>query len=156
MKIFLYLFLYAFIIILTSCNSNKNNIKKEIIVPYKIATGYFVKNTVDSSTSLELKIEIEKDFNNLFGYATVMGSNGKPTGIDFSKEYVIAIVKKDTNRETTLEPISFISKDNKLTLSYIVKTGLESTYTTKPLLILVINKKYKGEIIYDTMETKYD
>ena len=52
-------------------------------VSYILAANYFVKNTVNQLDNP--KIETAEKFNEIFGMATTMGKEGKPTEIDFSK-----------------------------------------------------------------------
>ena len=37
--------------------------------------------------------------------ATVMGANGKPTPIDFNKQFVIAVINNETDISTSFTPI---------------------------------------------------
>ena len=37
------------------------------------------------------KITTEEEFNKLFGMATIMGKDGKPTAIDFTKQFVLGV-----------------------------------------------------------------
>ena len=72
------------LLILSSCKTGitQNNIQSDI--PYIVAERYFLKNNVSDIS--EPKITTQKEFDELFGAAAVMGKNGMPTKIDFAKE----------------------------------------------------------------------
>ena len=124
---------------------NKNNI------PYTIADKYFVKNTVgEFNTS---KIENQQKFDEFFGMATVMGEGGRPTIVDFNKQYVVAIVKPETNRSTKISPISLqTSEVGEVLFTYKVEVGEENTYTTRPLLLIIIDKNHNGNLVLNEIE----
>lgn len=115
-------------------------------VAYTIAKNYFVNNTV---TQLDNpKIETQAKFNETFGMATRMGSDGRPTAIDFAKQNVIAVILPETNMETTVTPIS-LQKDDKgnLLLTYKTVVGEKKTYTAVPFFAIIIDKSETGNII---------
>lgn len=122
-------------------------------VPFIIAEKYFVKNSVDLSDFENLKIETEKKFKSIFGMATVMGNDGKPTAIDFSKNYVIAIIKPETDLKTEIIPIR-LQKNNKneVIVNYELIKGEKQSYKTIPCLILVIDKENDGFIVLKEIE----
>lgn len=64
-------------------------------IPYVVMNNYFLKNNV-VGISYPL-ITKQEEFSGLFGMAAVMGKDGAPTSVDFSKESVIAIVLPETN-----------------------------------------------------------
>jgi hypothetical protein len=113
-------------------------------IPYTIAQNYYVKNTVD--TIANPKIETQKVFDTYFGMATTMGKNGKPTKIDFTKEYVIAIVLPKSDIMTSIKPIS-LQKEATIVLNYKIEQGSKQSYTSRPALLLVVDKKYNGRLI---------
>ncbi|MCH5600301.1 lipoprotein [Niabella ginsengisoli] len=65
-------------------------------VRYKIAEKYFIKNDV---TAVPSSVKDQAEFDTYFGAASVMGENGTPTKIDFSKEYVIIVDHNATNKK---------------------------------------------------------
>lgn len=118
----------------------------ETDIPYTIAEGYFQKNNIKLlSTS---PIVTEEEFNSLFGMATTMGVNGRPTTIDFSKEYVIAVSKPETNYSTTLTPVS-LKKDEKGNIVFTYKTikGKKQSYSILPCLLIIIDQNQKGKLL---------
>jgi hypothetical protein len=139
----------------TACQSKKETILKpanqEITeaaaeeIPYVVAHNYFVKNTVESIENP--KIETEEAFNSYFGMAATMSENGKPTAIDFTKEYVIAVVLPKSDIATTIKPISLIKEtDNGILFKYQIESGNKQSFISKPVLLLIVNKKYDGNV----------
>ena len=59
-------------------------------IPFIVTKNYFTKNTVKRGGLENPKIETKENFDGIFGAATTM--NGKPSEINFSKQYVIAVV----------------------------------------------------------------
>jgi hypothetical protein len=146
----------VFSVLCIGCQSKKMEDKKPAIdnlktaaipdtIPYIIAQNYFVKNTVKAIENP--KIETEAAFNSYFGAATTMGKNGKPTAIDFTKDYVIAVVLPNTNVSTTIKPVSLKSgKDNSVVFEYRVTLGNKQAYTSRPFLLLFVDKKFDGNV----------
>jgi hypothetical protein len=125
-------------------NPEKTQIAVEKI-PFVIAQNYFLKNTVD--TIPNPKIETEEVFNSYFGMATTMNKNGNPTSIDFTKEYVIAVVLPKTDIATTILPVSLKKgSNNSLFFEYKIELGDKQSYTSRPLLLVVVDKKFDGNL----------
>src|SRR5690606_11717534 len=97
----------AALLILASCNNqSKQNQTTNVdstetaqlqtpannAIPYVLAQNYFVKNTIGEDRNGIYKIETQAAFDELFSPAASMGKDGKPTPIDFEKQYVIAII----------------------------------------------------------------
>ena len=83
--------------LLMACHVN-NEKKAQAIdktLSYTVANNYFVKNNVNDLANS--KITTREEFDNLFGMAATMGSNGTPTSIDFENQYVIAVIEPDTD-----------------------------------------------------------
>lgn len=118
----------------------------EMPVPYSIARNYFVKNDFEPSLASNWvmpDITEQSEFEKIFGMATTMGENGKPTEIDFSKQYVIAIIDPITNLASEYQIKGLKLKSNTLHLDYSLIQGEKMTSTMQPCLILVIDKKYQ-------------
>lgn len=141
-------------IVVGACNvkiAKKDNVSKQeqkynANIPYKLANGYFVNN--DITGNISTKITSQTVLEKYFGLAAVMGKDGEPTKIDFNKEYVIAISKKETDFSTELSPIS-LTKDNynNIVFTYKLSIGEKQSYTIVPCLLIIVNNKYKGNII---------
>jgi len=132
----------------TACentNKTKKNTTNDAVISYKIAKNYFVKNTVDEIENP--KITSQEDFDEIFGMATTMGEDGKPTSIDFSKEFVIAVILPETDISTELQPIDLIENEkNNLIFTYKKEEGEKLSHTIKPALILIVDNNHKGEV----------
>ncbi len=109
-------------------------------VPFEVARNYFFRN--DRSAPSDPKILTEEDFNNLFGMATTMGEAGKPTEIDFSRQFVVAVVMPVTDVATEITPEKMVERDGVLHYRYTVALGEKLTYTIRPLSIVIVDRKY--------------
>ena len=95
-----------------------------------MAKNYFFKN--DQVIPEYPKITTEEEFNKLFGMATTMGENGKPTAIDFTKQFVLAIVLPETDFATEINPVKVEEKGDSLLYTYEVKTGEKQSFSIQP------------------------
>jgi len=115
-------------------------------IPFIEAKRYFVKNTYKYGDLKNPKIDSQKKFDHIFGVGMVMG-NDNPTPIDFSKQYVIAVIEKETNRTTTLVPKALVrNNQKKIVFKYDIQEGEAQSSTTVPYLLLVVDKSYKGKV----------
>lgn len=121
-------------------------------IDFTIAKNYFVNNTV---TKLENpKIETVEKFNEIFGMATTMGTAGKPTEIDFSKEYVIGVILPETDVSTTIYPMSLLKNTkHEITLNYKSVIGEKQSFTTRPNFIIIVDKRENGTITLNKIKT---
>lgn len=144
--------------LLGSCQTNSNkqqniegSVKETVVsevknIPFVVADKYFLKNTVKEIGNP--KITTKEDFDNLFGAAAIMGSNGLPTEIDFTKQYVIVVTKPETDQDTRLTPVSLqLNEQKKLVFSYSVKTGDKQSFQIKPCLIIIVDKDIAGDVV---------
>lgn len=114
-------------------------------ISYLKLDNYFVKNNVKK---VKTKITSQKEFDSYFGAATVMGVNGKPTQIDFSKQVVIAVSKEATNYSTSIEVTGVaMGSMGDVIVSYKINKGTKQTYTSRPLTLLAIDKNNTGNVI---------
>lgn len=74
-------------VLLASCSSAES-------VDYTVANGYFVRN--DAPKDIPAIISTRPEFESVFGMATVMGPDGRPTAIDFSKQCVVPVILPPT------------------------------------------------------------
>lgn len=130
-------------ILLQGCR--KNNVPKGDDVPYTVAQNYFVNGNVEKLD--QPIIDTEAEFAKTFGMATTMGEEGKPTPIDWTKQFVIAVVLDAASEYVTIEPKKLISTRDGLHFRYAVKTGDEIGYSMRPCLIVIVDKKYQSRII---------
>ena len=140
MKKILPIVLLFSILFINNCNIKKDNI------PYKIASNYFVKNSFD--TSGVFSIYTQEEFDTIFGMASIMGENRKPTSINFNNEYVLAIISKNIDSSKSYTPISLTKDKEDILLEYKTNIGIKLNYTIKPFMIIIVDKKYNGNLIY--------
>ena len=115
-------------------------------IPFTEARNYFVNNTVTGMPPT--KITKESDFQKYFGMATTMGTDGQPTAIDFSRQYVVDVVLPETNKWTDIVPLSLKqTADGNLVFTYSIKQGEERSYTIRPFTMIIVDKTYKGKIL---------
>lgn len=138
-KVIAFTMLSCIVIGLASCGSAKSS------VGYKEAYRYFVRNDIkDYSSRLLLS---DEELSRYFGTAAVMGKNGMPTVIDFTKYNVAAIIEPETNLDTEIKVVSIKKETNKVVLRYkVIQTGSPRTYSTVPCLLLQIDKKYGSNV----------
>lgn len=135
----------------TACRSHQDSVETRIgkdaseNVPYTVLNHYFLKNNVNE-ISYPL-ISDQKEFEGLFGMATVMGADGQPTPVDFSTESVIAIILPETNFSTEIIPVRLEKGNAGLKMYYMVKTGEKMTSTMRPILLVKISKSNSDEVI---------
>lgn len=114
---------------------------------YSVAKNYFVRNDVHSVSSM--KITSQAEFDNVFGMATHMGKYGRPTEIDFSKQFVYAKIMPVTDISTSLQ-LSSVSRlaGNKLQITFEIKRGEKQSYSIQPCKIVILDRKFiDSEII---------
>lgn len=124
-------------------------------VPYTIAQRYFLKNGAQQMFEVKGTTVHYKDFifigskaelEATFGYATVMGPNGTPTKIDFTKQFAIALFVTAEETIQNLNVISLTKVNKDLVLTYAIEKGTKAEGTSKAFKILIIDKKYGGPI----------
>lgn len=136
------------VVLSSSCWSQKvKNDKKEKKVNYQMAERYFIKNSIPDGNFI-YKLSSQQEFESYFGEATVMGKNGKPTVIDFSTSFVIAVINEKSTNKVSFKSIGLtISKDGKLKLTYTKEVSeVSSSVTTRVPLIMIVSKKYNKEL----------
>lgn len=114
-------------------------------IPFKEAKNYFVKNNIDA-TMYDPKIESQEDFDKVFGMATRMGESGKPTPIDFSKEFIVFQVEDSSTQTIELKPVSINKNGNILEIKYKKIVGKTQSSTSQAVMILIIDKKFNADI----------
>lgn len=115
-------------------------------IPYIIAKNYFVNNDYKKEEHPNAKITSLAEFEKIFGMARVMGGKGKPTAIDFSKQYVISIIEEPTDRNIEIVPLSLKQKKGTIVFNYKRTVGKQRSVTIQPALIIIVDKKYNGQV----------
>ena len=113
-------------------------------VPYTEAKNYFVKNTYAVGSLKNPKITTREDFERIFGTAATMGTDGFPTSIDFSKQYVIAIIPSSSFKLTTLTVNSLVKDNREIKLYYKQEEGNQQTFESQSCLVLIVDNFHDG------------
>jgi|LakMenEpi03Aug12_release.lakeMendotaPanAssembly.Ray.scaffolds.fasta_scaffold04426_7 hypothetical protein len=127
--------------LLFNWSMSSNNQSETTAVPYTIATGYFVKNTFPANQLQCIIIKNQEDLDSILGMAATMGATGRPTEINFGRQYAIACIYPATDRDITLRPISLFSSGKEVRLQIQLKSGAQQSYTIVPLLLLAVKGK---------------
>ena len=120
-------------------------------VPYTKLQNYFFRN--DAQIPTNPKIDTREQFDSLFGMATLMGSNGQPTAVDFKRQFVISVVLPVTNRQTDLYDEQLRSyKDllghSHLDFWYSAERGSDTlSYKMQPVLLIAVDRQHDAEHI---------
>ncbi len=113
-------------------------------IPFTEAQHYFVRNDVPHMPPA--KIGTQEEFEKYFGMAAVMGENGLPTPIDFRKQFVVSVAMPQTYCDTSLEAQSLEKRNGRLVFTYRVRQGERRSYSTVPLLMVVVDKAYDMDV----------
>jgi hypothetical protein len=128
--------------------SVKNKIMEnlDVDVPFILAKDYSVKTTSKNIKLSNPKITTQLDFDSIFEKSPAMDKNLNPTSIDFSKQYVIAIVNKATKNNSLIIADYLKVQGDAITLYYKIVNGEKQADKRQPFIILVVDKKYQGNI----------
>ena len=119
-------------------------------VPYTELDHYYFKNGQDIPGNP--KLDTEEAFASLFGMAPIMGESGKPTPVDFSKEFVIAVVCPVTEYHTELDPESLRMENGELVFTYTEAVGEKQSWSMQPILLVKVSRKYETETVRITIK----
>ena len=116
-------------------------------IPYEIAQNYFVKNDYPNKEIHTIKITSQQELDKVFGMATTMRKDGAPTSIDFSRDYVIACIDKESNRNAKIDILKLYKNAENIVLSYNINEYNVQSFSTRDVVLLIVNKQYQGNII---------
>ena len=119
--------------------------KKEpetISVPFEKLEHFF--STTEATSSFTRKIMDEATFDSMFGYGAVMGNQQAP--LDFTKEFVIAVVNPTTDEITKLNPVSLVKEKGSLVYTYSEQIGEKTESTRRPSLLIRVDKQYDAPL----------
>ena len=140
------LFAFTMLLAIAACTNKPVTVvednEENSEVAFEVAKNYFFKN--DQQISESPKITTEEEFNKLFGMATTMGEEGKPTAIDFTKQFVLAVVLPVTDMATEINPVKVEAKSDTLFYTYEVKIGEKQTFSIQPVSIIILDKQYEN------------
>lgn len=92
------------------------------------------------------KITTQEEFDKIFGMASVMGEDGAPDKIDFSKQYVLVIIGKVSNKYSTIKINKLQRNHIEIMLYYTLKSGKEQDYSIRDSKIVQISNQYQGHV----------
>jgi starvation-inducible outer membrane lipoprotein len=119
----------------------------DLDVPFMIANDYHLKTTFkNNEPGIPNKITSQRDFDMMFEKSTTNDENIKPTSIDFSKQYVIAVVNKGSKNNSVINANYLKVKGDEITLYCELIKGEKRPEKSQPFIILVIDKKYQGNV----------
>jgi hypothetical protein len=163
---YLYLLFPLTIVSLISCNQTQKNKETTTAdstiveqpeagmeVPFMEARNYFVNNTVGEDKNGTLKIESQEAFNELFSPATTMGEGGKPTEIDFKKQFVIAVISPTSDLNPSIDSLSLKKINDDLVLEFKETMGDKQSFSTRPAAILIVDTQFDGNLKADAKST---
>ena len=143
------LFAFATLIAMVACNQKQaaatvtDNENDSSGITFEVAKNYFFKNGQDIPANPKITTAVE--FDKLFGMAAVMGKDGQPTEIDFTKKFVLAIVLPVTDIATEITPVKVEEKGDTLFYTYDVKTGEKQSFSIQPMSIIILDKQYENK-----------
>ena len=134
----------ALIMMMGSCSTKQAPVPAPLAeeLSWVEADHSFVKADADS---IPTKIVSAEEFRRYFGMAPVMGPNGKPTEIDFGRQFVVAYTVVPSDREIALKPKSVTRTNGIVSVVVDIEQGQPLTYMMRPLLLLVLDRKYASD-----------
>jgi hypothetical protein len=140
---FLSIVTIALMAMLSSCAVNLGGVTAN----YSPLNNYYVRNDFANGTH-KLVIHNQEDFRRVFGDAAVMGTNGNPTQVNFSRQFVVALILPETNRQTQLEPVMLNRVGDRLYFSYIIYEGHNTSYNIRPFVAMVVDRNEPGDVVF--------
>lgn len=136
-----------FLFVLAACD------RKPVMteVPYAELKNYFFRN--DAQMPSNPKIDTQEQFDSLFGMAPLMGPEGRPTPVDFERQFVISVVSPVTNRQTELYAEHLYAyKDllggSHLDFQYSANRAADTlSYTMQPILLIAVDRQHDAEYV---------
>jgi len=129
--------------LLSSCAVNLGGVAAN----YNRMNNYYVNNNLSNGTH-KLVIHNQQEFESVFGEGAVMGRNGHPTRIDFSRQFVVAVILPETNRQTTIETALVRRLGDKLYFSYIIDEGHATSYTMRPYTAVIVDRMEPSDVVF--------
>lgn len=103
--------------------------------------NYFHNN--DAPLPSSPLITTQQAFDTHFSPAAYMGEGGEPTRLNFRRQAVVAIVLPVTDLETDIDSVSLAETGKRqLTLRYIVRRGARRSFSTQPVRLFTVPRKY--------------
>ena len=123
---------------LLSCKKEPESVS----VPFEKLDHYFA--TIEVSSPTTRKITDQETFDGMFSAAFSMNNPQAP--LDFTKEFVIAVVNPTTDEATKLNPVSLVKEKGSLVYTYSEKIGEKTGSTSRPCLLVRVDKQYDAPL----------
>lgn len=121
---------------------NKLLEKQDTEIPYRIANNFFLKRNANIKEFKGAMIKTQKEFDKYFEKSAI----GKDD-IDFSTHNTIVVVGKKSKKNSTIYLNYLKFRGPKIELSYNFEEGDKQKKKDQSVLILVVDKKYQGDIV---------
>lgn len=109
---------------------------------YRVAEGYFV-----AADSIPLVIKSQAELERYLGMATTMDE--RPTEIDWDKEFVVAITRRETWQAENIKLMQLYAKADTLYLQYETPLQMDTQgFSVRPLLVLILPRAYENHKIH--------
>jgi hypothetical protein len=82
-----------------------------------------------------------------------MGEGGKPTEIDFKKQFVIAVISPTSDLNPSIDSLSLKKINDDLVLEFKETMGDKQSFSTRPAAILIVDKQFDGNLKADAKST---
>lgn len=115
-------------------------------VQFTSAKNYFVKNTYEANALQAIRLTSANELDQYFGSGRTMNPKSAQTNIDFEKNNAIALIYPKTDSSISIKITSVQSDANNLSVHYKLKKGVKTTYSIVPFSLIVLDKKYVGNI----------
>ena len=113
-------------------------------IPFLQAKNYFVRNDYKDTALHLLKLDSREAFERVFGMATTMSPDGKPTPINFDTDYALACISETSDKPIELQSVSLTSTHGNILLTCSRKEGPAQTFISRSALILIVDKHTQG------------
>ena len=117
----------------------------ESAIPYTIANNYVLTEKTEINDLKSHKITTQNEFDKYFELktSTLVDQTKK---IDFSREYAIVVSEKASKKHIEYDVNYLKIKGSKINFSYNIEKSEKRKKTQQSFLIIVLNKKYQGDI----------
>ena len=117
----------------------------ESAIPYTIANNYALTEKTEINDLKSHKITTQNEFDKYFELktSTLVDQTKK---IDFSREYAIVVSEKASKKHIEYDVNYLKIKGSKINFSYNIEKSEKRKKTQQSFLIIVLNKKYQGDI----------
>ncbi|MCQ2289748.1 MAG: hypothetical protein MJZ63_00540 [Muribaculaceae bacterium] len=141
MKKLIRIFVLALVVaVMGSCSITRKVEKDAYPIAFTEVHNYYVKNNFTPKKLVRKVINTEGEFRAIFGDAAVMGANGRPTPINFGRQFVLAVVSPVTDTNTQMYPLSVLQNGNAIIFNYKVDKGGKMSYSVSPYVAVVLDR----------------